>query len=108
MVKEYGMSERLGALAFEPERRPLFLPGADGLSSSKPYSEETAREIDEEVKRIVDETEARVRELLTQGNGRLKAIAQRLLDKEVLEGEELRQLLRDLRPVAEASAKRAT
>ncbi|MBI2001467.1 MAG: AAA family ATPase [candidate division NC10 bacterium] len=93
MVKEYGMSERLGAMAFEPERRPLFLPGADGLSSSKPYSEETAREIDQEVKRIVDETEARVREILSQRDGDLKAIAQRLLEKEVLEGEELRRLL---------------
>ncbi|MBI2916904.1 MAG: AAA family ATPase, partial [Chloroflexi bacterium] len=93
MVKEYGMSERLGAMAFEPERRPLFLPGADGLSSSKPYSEETAREIDQEVKRIVDETEARVREILSQRDGDLKAIAQRLLEKGVLEGEELRRLL---------------
>ncbi|HWT77408.1 MAG TPA: AAA family ATPase, partial [Candidatus Methylomirabilis sp.] len=62
MVKEYGMSPRLGAVAFEPERRPLFLPGGDGLGNGKPYSEATAREIDEEVKRIVDETEARARD----------------------------------------------
>ena len=103
MVKEYGMSERLGALAFEPERRPLFLPGGDGFSGGKPYSEETAREIDQEVKRIVDATEARVRNLLTQGNGHLQAIAQRLLEKEVLEGEELRQLLGERRPVEEAA-----
>jgi cell division protease FtsH len=96
MVKEYGMSERLGAVAFEPERRPLFLPAGDGLGlGGKAYSEETAREIDEEVKRIVDETEARVREILTQRDGDLKAIAQRLLQKEVLEGQELRQLLGD-------------
>jgi cell division protease FtsH len=93
MVKEYGMSERLGALAFEPERRPLFLPAGDGLTGGKAYSEETAREIDIEVKRIVDETEGRVRTILTQGNGHLRALAQRLLEKEVLEGEELRQLL---------------
>lgn len=102
------MSERLGAVAFEPERRPLFIPGGDGFSGSKPYSEETSREIDEEVKRIVDETEGRVREILSQGNGHLAAIAQRLLEKEVLEGDELRQLLANRRPVAEASAKRAT
>ena len=107
MVKEYGMSERLGALAFEPERRPLFLPGGDGLTSGKPYSEETAREIDQEVKRIVDETEARVRHLLTQGNGHLTAIAKRLLEKEVLEGEELRQLLANCKVVRELGADRA-
>ena len=89
------MSARLGAVAYEPERRPLFLPGGDGLSGAKPYSEETAREIDEEVKRIVDETEARVEQILTQRDSDLKTISQRLLEKEVLEGEELRLLLRE-------------
>ncbi len=93
MVKEYGMSDRLGAVAFEPERRPIFLPGGDGLGGGRAYSEETAREIDVEVKRIVDETETRVKDLLTKRDRDLKAIAQRLLEKEVLEGEELRQLL---------------
>jgi cell division protease FtsH len=101
MVKEYGMSPRLGALAFEPERRPLFLPGGDGLTGGKPYSEETAREIDEEVKRIVDETEGRVRDILTRRDADLKAIARRLLDKEVLEGDELSALLRDRKPSGE-------
>ncbi len=95
------MSQRLGALAFEPERRPVFLPGGDGLSGGKPYSEETAREIDEEVKRIVDETEARVQDILSKREGNFKAIAQRLLDKEVLEGEELRALLGDRQAVGE-------
>jgi cell division protease FtsH len=95
MVKEYGMSPRLGALAFEPERRPLYLSAGDGLSGGKPYSEETAREIDEEIKRIVDETDSRVRDILTKRDGDLKAIAQRLLDKEVLEGDELQALLGD-------------
>jgi cell division protease FtsH len=95
-VKEYGMSERLGAVAFEPERRPLFLPAGDGLGlGGKAYSEETAREIDVEVKRIVDETEARVQEILTRRDGDLKTIAQRLLENEVLQGQELRQLLGD-------------
>jgi cell division protease FtsH len=101
MVKEYGMSERLGAVAFEPERRPLFLPAGDGLGlGGKAYSEETAREIDVEVKRIVDETEGRVRDILSRRDGDLKAIAQRLLEQEVLEGDELRQLLGDRRVAA--------
>ncbi len=108
MVKEYGMSPRLGAVAFEPERRPLFLLAGDGLGGGKPYSEETAREIDEEVKRIVDETEARARDILTKRDGDLKAIAQRLLDKEVLEGEELRQLLAKSKSVVEVGANPTT
>jgi len=105
-VKEYGMSPRLGAVAFEPERRPLFLPAGDGLSGGKPYSEATAREIDEEVKRLVDETEARARDILTQRARDLKAIAQRLLDKEVLEGEELQVLLSDHQGVDEENRAR--
>jgi cell division protease FtsH len=102
MVKEYGMSERLGAVAFEPERRPLFLPAGSGLglAGGNAYSEETAREIDVEVKRIVDETEGRVRDILSRRDGDLKAIAQRLLEQEVLEGDELRQLLGDRRVAA--------
>ncbi len=108
MVKEYGMSERIGAVAFEPERRPLFLPTGNGLGlgGGNAYSEETAREIDVEIKRIVDETEARVREILTQRTGDLKAIAQRLLEKEVLEGNELRQLLGDRGVAAERNRAR--
>jgi len=104
MVKEYGMSARLGAVAYEPERRPLFLPGGDGLSGAKPYSEETAREIDEEVKRIVDETEGRVREILTKRGPDLKAVSQRLLEKEVLEGDELHMLIREAMTVEERSS----
>jgi cell division protease FtsH len=95
MVTEYGMSDRLGAVAFESERRPLFLPAGNGVSGlgGKDYSEETAREIDQEIKRIVDESEGRVRQLLARERERLSAVAERLLVKEVLEGEELRALL---------------
>jgi len=95
MVTEYGMSDRLGAVAFESERRPLFLPAGNGVSGlgGKDYSEETAREIDQEIKRIVDESEGRVRQLLARERDRLSAVAERLLVKEVLEGEELRALL---------------
>jgi cell division protease FtsH len=103
MVTEYGMSERLGALAFGSERRALFLPGGDGLSGGKSYSEDTAREIDQEIKRIIDETAKRVTTILSQGNGHLKGIAERLLTKEVLEGDELRELLAS-RKVAERAA----
>ncbi len=96
----------MSSLAFEPERRSLFLPAGDGLSGGKPYSEETARQIDEEVKRTVDETEARARDILTKRDGDLKAIARRLLDKEVLEGDELNVLLGDRKTAGEGSRAR--
>jgi cell division protease FtsH len=104
MVKEYGMSQRLGAMAFEPERRPFFLPAGDGVSGGKPYSEETAREIDEEVKGIVDETEVRVQDILLKRESDLKAIARRLLEKEVLEGDELAALLGGKQALGEGSS----
>jgi cell division protease FtsH len=91
MVVEYGMSPKFGPLAFETKRGPVFLDGT--TSGAKEYSEETARAIDEEVARITHETYARVRELLTKRRDDLERLARRLLETEVLEGEELRQLL---------------
>jgi cell division protease FtsH len=92
MVKEYGMTEKFGPLTFEKERRPMFLdiglpPGA------KEYSEETAREIDQEVKRLIDEAYRKVKEMLTANQDKLKTLAAALLEKETLEGEEIRKIL---------------
>ncbi len=91
MVVEYGMSEQFGPIAFEKERRPLFLDGS--FSSTREYSEETAREIDREVEKIITESYERVKRLLEQRRDRLELLAKTLLDKEVLEGEELREIL---------------
>jgi cell division protease FtsH len=91
MVIEYGMSSKFGPLAFETKRSPAFLDG--GLSASKEYSEETAREIDQEVARIIHETYARVRDLLTKRRDDLERLARRLLEKEVVEGAELKDLI---------------
>ncbi len=91
MVIEYGMSPKFGPLAFETRRGPLFLDG--NFSPPKEYSEETAREIDQEITRITQETYARVRDLLTKRRDDLERLARRLLEKEVVEGEELRELL---------------
>jgi cell division protease FtsH len=93
MVKEYGMSDRLGPIAYEKERRPIFL-GPAGGGSEREYSEETAQAIDEEVKKIVESTYERVRAILLEKRTILDKIANMLLEKEVLEGEELRELLR--------------
>ncbi len=91
MVTEYGMSERQGPIAFEKERSPLFLD--TGYRSPKHYSEETAREIDEEVKAIVRTAYERAKSLLTEKREALDRIAKILLKREVIEGNELRKLL---------------
>lgn len=94
MVREYGMSEKLGPLTFERERRPLFLdmmmpPG------TKDYSEATAQEIDQEVSGLVEKAYHRAQEILGAKRETLEKVAKVLLDKEVLEGEELRQMLNE-------------
>lgn len=93
MVKEYGMSDRLGPISYEKERRPLFI-GAPGLSGGREYSEETAQAIDEEVKKIVEGTYERVRTILQDQRNMLDRLAKLLLEKEVVEGDELRDLIK--------------
>ncbi len=94
MVKEYGMSEKLGYVTFEGERKPLFLE-VNPSFGSKDYSEDTAREIDKEVKRIIDETHERVRAALGEKRDLLERVARHLLEKETIEGEELRELIKN-------------
>ena len=64
-------------------------------SGSKDYSDATAQEIDQEVAKLVDRAHRRAREILEQRRATLEQVAKVLLDKEVLEGEELRQFLND-------------
>lgn len=99
MVKEYGMSEKMGVVTFEQGDRPLFLGG--GFAASKEYSEETAREIDLEVKRIIDESFGRVKKLLTEKKEILLGMAKQLMEQEVIEGEELKKLLEELHKATE-------
>jgi cell division protease FtsH len=93
MVKEYGMSEKLGYMTFEKERKPLFLDISPSFGT-KDYSEETAREIDNEVKRIVDESYKKVKTMLSEKREFLEKVAQTLLEKETIDGEELRTLIK--------------
>ncbi len=92
MVREYGMSEKLGPMTFERERRPLFLEIAMP-QGTKDYSEATAQDIDREVATLVDRAYRRAREILEREKPLLEKTAMILLEKEVLEGEELRQIL---------------
>ena len=84
------MSESLGLVAHTEDRRTDFMgmPGAD-----RDYSEETARKIDAEVSRIVSECHLRAREVLKEKRSALDKIVEILLEREVMEGEELRMLL---------------
>ncbi|MHB8846658.1 MAG: ATP-dependent zinc metalloprotease FtsH [Nitrospirota bacterium] len=92
MVTEYGMTEKFGPLTFEKERRPMFLDL--GLPNGhRDYSEDTAREIDQEVKQLIDSSYEKVKEMLTQNQERLGSLAKVLLEKETIEGEEIRRVL---------------
>ncbi len=90
MVCDYGMS-KLGPLAFGGEEGSIFL-GRDYNSRSKDYSEQTAREIDQEVRSIVDEQCAKVRALLTKEKDRVEVIAKALLERETLDESDLKML----------------
>lgn len=91
MVCEFGMSRRLGQLTFGKKDRQVFL-GRD-LMREKDYSESTAVMIDEEVRRIVDECYQKARELLKKNQDQLKQLSTRLLEREVLDAEEVKILL---------------
>ncbi|MBP7527104.1 MAG: ATP-dependent zinc metalloprotease FtsH [Syntrophorhabdaceae bacterium] len=94
MVKQYGMSEKLGHMTFEQERKPLFLDIMPG-GGTKEYSEETAREIDNEVKAIIEHSYTRVKEVLTDKRDLLESVAKTLLEKESIDGEDLRKMLKE-------------
>jgi cell division protease FtsH len=91
MVREFGMS-RMGRIYLSPSEGPGFLPGFSG-DGQPPCSEETAREIDLEVRRIVEQCLDEVRNLLNNGRSALDAVAQRLIEREVIEGRDLLELL---------------
>jgi len=92
MVKVYGMSGKLGQVSLERDRQPLFLQTGQPPSPGD-YSEETAREIDCEIRRIIDQQYERVRACLDRQQGVLREAAAVLLGKEVITGEELKTIL---------------
>jgi cell division protease FtsH len=91
MVTQFGMSDKLGHVTLGRREGLVFL-GRD-IMEEKNYSEETARMIDEEVKRIVDEAYSRAKGILGGNLDKLKLLSQALLEKEVLSGEEVKKLL---------------
>ena len=91
MVCEWGMSEKLGPLSYGEKEGEVFL-GRD-MGHMKNYSEATAVEIDEEIKRIVKENYERTRQILLEQKAALVTVAEALLEKENLDGAEIKALV---------------
>ncbi len=92
MVTEFGMSDSLGVVNYDANKRQRFLdipmPQERGL-----YAEETAQKIDAEIRRIVTDAHNTARRILSENREKLERVTRRLLEVEVMEGEELRRLL---------------
>ena len=97
MVMDYGMS-RLGRVTYRESNRSPFLVGGGEALSPQTHSEETSREIDQEVRRIVDQAIEKVRHILQSRKAALVAISERLLDRELIDADELCQIIEENSP----------
>jgi cell division protease FtsH len=95
MICEWGMSEELGPMTFGKKSEEIFL-GRD-FTQVQDYSEQTAREIDAEVRRIIQEAYRKARSLLESHLDVLHKLAETLLEKESLDGAEIDEILRSVR-----------
>lgn len=93
MVCEWGMSEKLGPMTFGKKEEEIFL-GRD-FTQKVDYSENTAIEIDAEIRRIIQDSYQRAKDLLKKNLGLLHKIAESLLEKEVLDGSEIDAIVRE-------------
>jgi len=100
MVCEWGMSDSLGPLSFGKKEEQIFL--AREISQHKDYSEDTAVEIDKEVRRLVTEAHAKATQLVSENRAALERIAENLLEREVLDGHQVDILMKggELAPMA--------
>ncbi len=103
MVTRWGLSDRLGPLAYSEEEGEVFL--GHSVARHKLLSDETAHAIDEEIRRIVDENYARARRLLEENIDKLHAMAEALIKYETLDDEQIRDIMagREPRPPREWS-----
>ncbi|MFA6029772.1 MAG: ATP-dependent zinc metalloprotease FtsH [Elusimicrobiota bacterium] len=97
MVMEYGMSDRVGPVTYRKDAE-VFL-GRD-IARGPGYSESTAELIDSEIKRVLQECQSKVREMLTRNRATLDALAAKLIEKEVLEAEEVDAVIKSAVPAA--------
>ncbi|MBA2564793.1 MAG: ATP-dependent metallopeptidase FtsH/Yme1/Tma family protein [Gemmatimonadetes bacterium] len=91
MVTRWGMSEKLGPITYGDEEEQIFL-GRE-IAQHRDYSEETARAIDAEVRGIVETAFGKAKTLLSENISKLHALAQALLEREMIDAEEVRQIL---------------
>jgi cell division protease FtsH len=105
MVCEWGMSKKMGPLAFGKKEEQIFL-GRE-FAQHKDFSENTAKEIDEEVKRIVMESYDRATKLLKANIKYLHLLTEELLVKETLEGAEVDKIIEGAKAEAEKSKRKA-
>jgi cell division protease FtsH len=94
MVMDFGMS-RLGRINFRDSNRNPFLVSALESPRSQYHSEQTAREIDQEVRRILDEALQRTRHILESRRAALEAVSRHLIKQEVIDAKELKQLIEE-------------
>jgi cell division protease FtsH len=95
MVTQFGMTEELGTVNYEGSRRSAYIDVPMGPERGA-YGEETAQRIDVEVKRILDAAHDRARQLISERRQLLEAVTRRLLEKEIIEGDELRLLIAEV------------
>ena len=91
MVTEFGFSEKLGFIRYSNNQEEVFL--GHSVTQSKNISEETAKLIDEEVRRLIEEAESTAQKVLTNKANDLETLAQALLEYETLSGSEVDTLL---------------
>ncbi len=91
MVCEWGMSDKLGPLTYGEKQEEIFLGREIGMH--RDYSEQTARDIDEEVKSIIKKAESIAEDIISKNIDKLKILAEKLLEKEILSGDEVDELI---------------
>lgn len=104
MVCEWGMSEKLGPLTFGKKEAQIFL-GRE-IAQHRDYSEDTAIMIDQEVRKIVMENYKRAKKLLSEKLDVLHRLAKELLDREVLDNNEIEQIMSENIPMSEGTDKK--
>ena len=100
MVTKYGMSDKLGPIAFGDQSNEVFL-GKD-FNHVRNYSESVASQIDEEIERIVKDAYSRTKEILSEHIDKLHAVAQALLKEEKIDGKEFETIMKGEQQPAEA------
>ena len=91
MVTQFGMSEKIGHMTLGRKEGPVFL--GKELVEHKDYSEEMAKVVDDEIKKIVEDQYARAKKVLQENVDKLKSVAAKLLEKEVLDADHVREII---------------